>query len=280
LIVRPATQTDLDPIRVIANSYGTLATWSRRPDYIDHELATGTLTVCEAEGEVVGFGAVLARNGIAHLADLFISRDRVGQGIGKAILEATLSPNSRRVTFASNDPRALPLYMRFGMVPVAPLLYLKGSHDVALRVPDQEVTLRESTPAEVADLDRAASARRRREDLDFLAGHADCFSAVHRNEVIGYGFVRLVKAADGTATDAFVGPVGAPTAERSRLTAMALLRWSAEHATSVIVAVFGPHSLAPTLVDAGYRIEDIDTYMASSARLINLERYCPSAELG
>ena len=25
----------------------------------------------------------------------------------------------------------------------------------------------------------------------------------------------------------------------------------------------------------GYRIEDIDTYMASGTRLINLERYCP-----
>jgi hypothetical protein len=31
---------------------------------------------------------------------------------------------------------------------------------------------------------------------------------------------------------------------------------------------------------AGYRIEDIDTDMASRTRLINLERYCPSAEQG
>jgi len=279
LIVRPATHADVDPIRAIANSYGNLASWSRRPDYIDHELATATLTVCEAEGQVVGFGAVLERNGIAHLADLFISRDRLGQGIGRAILERSFSPGSRRVTFASNDPRALPLYMRLGMVPVAPLLYLKGSPEAASRLADPGVTLRDSTPVELADLDGVPSGRERPKDLDFLAGHARCFAAVHRKQVIGYGFVRLVEAG-GTALTAFVGPVGAATAKRSRLTAAALLRWSAEHATSAIVPVFGPHPAAASLVDAGYRIEDTDTYMASSTRLINLERYCPSAELG
>src|SRR6202011_4144023 len=280
LIVRPATHADLEPIRAIANSYGNLASWSLRPDYIDHELATGTLTVCEAEGEVVGFGAVLERNGVAHLADLFISRDRLGQGIGKVILERSFTPRSRRVTFASNDPRALPLYMRFGMVPVAPLLYLKGSPEAASRLADPGVTLRDSTPAEVADLDRVASGRERLQDLDFLGAHARCFSAVYRQRVIGYGFVRLVEGAGGTATTAFVGPVGAAIAEHSRLTVAALLRWSAEHAASAIVPVFGLHPAASSLADAGYRIEDIDTYMASSIRLINLERYCPSAELG
>src|SRR5437899_859701 len=279
LIVRPATHADVEPIRAIANSYGNLASWSRRPDYIDHELATATLTVCEAEGQVVGFGAVLERNGIAHLADLFISRDRLGQGIGRAILERSFSPGSRRVTFASNDPRALPLYMRLGMVPVAPLLYLKGSPEAASRLADPGVTLRDSTPVELADLDGVPSGRERPKDLDFLAGHARCFAAVHRKQVIGYGFVRLVEAG-GTALTAFVGPVGAATAKRSRLTGAALLRWSAEHATSAIVPVFGPHPAAASLVEAGYRIEDTDTYMASSTRLINLERYCPSAELG
>ena len=279
LIVRPATHADVEPIRAIAISYGNLASWSRRPDYIDHELATATLTVCEAEGQVVGFGGVLERNGIAHLADLFISRDRLGQGIGRAILERSFSPGSRRVTFASNDPRALPLYMRFGMVPAAPLLYLKGSPEAASRLADPGVTLRGSTPVELADLDGVPSGRERPKDLDFLAGHARCFAAVHRKQVIGYGFVRLVEAG-GTALTAFVGPVGAATAKCSRLTAAALLRWSAEHATSAIVPVFGPHPAAASLVDAGYRIEDTDTYMASSTRLINLERYCPSAELG
>ena len=169
--------------------------------------------------------------------------------------------------------------MRFGMVPVAPLLYLKGSPEAASRLADPGVTLRDSTPVELADLDGVPSGRERPKDLDFLAGHARCFAAVHRKQVIGYGFVRLVEAG-GTALTAFVGPVGAATANRSRLTAAALLRWSAEHATSAIVPVFGPHPAAASLVEAGYRIEDTDTYMASSTRLINLERYCPSAELG
>jgi GNAT superfamily N-acetyltransferase len=274
LIVRPATHPDLDSIRAIAESYGNLANWPRRPDYIDHELATGTLTVCELDGEVVGFGGVLERGEVAHLADLFVRRDQLGKGIGKAILERTLPAGSRRVTFASKDPRALPLYMRFGMVPVAPLLYLKGWLDAAARLVDSGVSLRESTAEEVADLDRVASGRDRRQDLEFVGAHGQCLGAIHRGRVIGYGFVRLVEG------DAFVGPTGAVTADGSRRTALALIHWAAEHATSCHIAAFGPHPAASALVDAGFRIEDMDTFMASDVRLIRLDRYCPSVELG
>ena len=60
MVVRAATEADLQPIRTIAQGYGNLVRWPQRPDYIDHELATGRLAVCEAQGEVVGFGASVA----------------------------------------------------------------------------------------------------------------------------------------------------------------------------------------------------------------------------
>jgi GNAT superfamily N-acetyltransferase len=280
VIVRPASEADLDSVHAIASSFGNLTSWPRRPDYIDHELATGTLTVCEGAGEVVGFGAVLERGGVAHLADLFVRRDQLGRGIGRAILERMLPMGSRRVTFASKDPRALPLYMRFGMKPIAPLLYLEGSAEAASTLPDPLVTLRESAPAEVAELDRVASGRARLQDLEFLGAHAQCLAAVYRKRVIGYGFVRLPETSDGGATHAFVGPTGAATAEASRRTALALLRWAAERASSCNLVVFGPHPVASALVGAGFQIEDMDTFMASDPRVIDPGRYCPSVELG
>ena len=50
MVVRAATEADLQPIRTIAQGYGNLVRWPQRPDYIDHELATGRLAVCEAQG--------------------------------------------------------------------------------------------------------------------------------------------------------------------------------------------------------------------------------------
>ena len=61
---------------------------------------------------------------------------------------------------------------------------------------------------------------------------------------------------------------------------MAVLRWAAEHASQMTIPVFGPHPATAILVAAGFRIEDMDTFMASRVGLIDLARYCPSMELG
>src|SRR5438105_13776912 len=101
LIVRAAVQADLEPVRSIADSYGNLAGWPQRPDYLDHELATATLAVCEEAGGVIRFGAVLRRAGSVHLADLCVTRERVRCGRGGAILPPQPRPGSARLTRAS-----------------------------------------------------------------------------------------------------------------------------------------------------------------------------------
>ena len=85
---------------------------------------------------------------VAHLADMFVARDRLGQGIGRRLLEAALPPDGVRITFASHDPRALPLYVRAGLRPLAPLLYLQGTGVVGAAVPPVRVGA-----TEVADRD-------------------------------------------------------------------------------------------------------------------------------
>ena len=172
MIVRPATEADLPHIRAIASSYGNLSSWPRRPDYLDHELKSATLRVCEVDGEVAGFGAVIERGGVAHLADLFVRPDQLGMGTGKALLNQLLPANGERVTFASNDPRAIPLYVRFGMSPIAPLLYLTARPHEVRRLEDPGVKLVESEPEALVGLDRTASGRERLQDLRFLQKEA------------------------------------------------------------------------------------------------------------
>lgn len=63
------------------------------------------------------------------LTDLFVDPVRHGTGIGRALLAALWPAEDRepaRFTFASHDPRAMPLYVRAGLIPYWPLLYLQA----------------------------------------------------------------------------------------------------------------------------------------------------------
>ena len=74
---------------------------------------------------MIAFAAVVERAGVAHLADLFVLPERFGQGIRGQLLAEILGDAAMRTTFASSDPRALPLYVRNGMIPLSPNLYLE-----------------------------------------------------------------------------------------------------------------------------------------------------------
>ncbi|HEX9343335.1 MAG TPA: GNAT family N-acetyltransferase, partial [Actinomycetota bacterium] len=128
-LVRPAEPGDLAAVRAIAAAYGNLRDWPQRPDYLDHELASGRLLVATDElGEegVVAFAGAYERGGVTHLGDLFVRPGLTGRGLGRRLLEAILPVDGELVTFASADPAAVALYCRFGMQPLAPLLYLRA----------------------------------------------------------------------------------------------------------------------------------------------------------
>ena len=79
------------------------------------------------DGGVVAFGSVLDTGLARMLADLFVEPGRLGQGLGRPLLTALFEDAPVRATFASGDPRALPLYVRAGMTPLWPCLYVEGA---------------------------------------------------------------------------------------------------------------------------------------------------------
>lgn len=260
----------------IARGYGGLTAWPRRPDYLDHERSTGRLLVTVEAERVLGFGAVLPRGTVTHLGDLFIRPDRVGAGLGTALLRALLADAAERTTYASSDPRALPLYVRFGMEPWWPLLYLKGDRAAALRLPPDELALVPAGPDAVAELDRAVSGRTRPADFRFLAEAGAALLIAP--SIRGYGSVRIVEV-DGRR-EAFVAPAGAASVGESARLLTALVRHAGERADVVHVPPFGPHPAVPALFAAGFQLEDRDTFMASRPTLIEPRCYVPSPEVG
>jgi GNAT superfamily N-acetyltransferase len=245
-------------VRRIATQFDLLSHWSGRPDFLDCEREYGRLAVAvNGTADLIAFGGALRRGGVTHLADLFVDRRYQSAGVGRALLDEVLDGAAARVTFASADPRAVPLYLRYGLVPRCPMYYLSGP---AVSGP---------TPVDIVDveavvpLDAAASGGERGDVLRWYAGLPGV--QVYGGPD-GYAFTRdrdgevLVGPAAGTET--VLGAAACRPGRTLRLT------------------LFGTHPLLPRLLAAGLRIGDTDTFLASDGELVPLNRYVPNPDLG
>jgi GNAT superfamily N-acetyltransferase len=282
--VRPATAADQEAVRAISAAYDNLRPWPDRPDFLDHELHEGRVAVAEWSGEVVAFGGTFDRGDVVYLADLFVRPDFVGHGAGSGILEALFDRGEVRLTAASGDPRALPLYARFGMRPLMPALYL---HATAGELGALDAIPEALAPAgyeAIAGIDAEVSGRPRPQEHAFLAScsGAEGFVLDDSGATAAYGWIRTVPidAGRGAERHAFAGPIGGRTeADMDRVTRALAVR-AAAGASHVHLLLLGPHPSLPSLLSAGFRLVDRDTWMCSRLDLVDGRRYAPSPELG
>jgi GNAT superfamily N-acetyltransferase len=264
--VREVGSAHLPALRAIATSYELLEHWPRRPDFLDCERELGRQLVALNGDSVVGFGGTFSRGTITHLADLFVARDSQSSGAGRALLGRLLAGSTNLVTFASSDRRALASYIRFGMVPRCPLYYLSGPARDAAGDP---TAVEPSTMDDVVSGDAAASGGTRPELLDWYAGRpgVQAYTAAD-----GYAVARVV------ADEVLIGPAGAGTPDGCARVVRAIAARYPDKRLRLLV--FGIHPLLPELLNAGLRIEDADTFLASAPDLVPLDRYVPHGDLG
>ena len=164
---------------------------------VDEGIGTG-----EPGGGVVAFGAVLDTGRCRMLSDLFVREDRLGRGLGRALLGDLFEDEPRRATFASADPRALPVYVRAGMTPLWVNLYLIGSPD-RLPAPDPALATRAATAGECAALELAWTGADRAVDHAFSAsqGEADVFVVERDGDPVAFGYARAKQVSDARALD-------------------------------------------------------------------------------
>ncbi|WP_308201390.1 GNAT family N-acetyltransferase [Sphaerisporangium perillae] len=290
-IVRVAVDADMPGVREVASRFETLDDWTDMPDFLDAERAFGTLVVGEVDGRIVGFGGVLRRGQVSHLGDLYVLPDHQSSGVGRKILDRLLPTGTPRVTFASDDPRALGLYVRQGMRPVCPLLYLtspppedSGSQGAEARgkeAPDEPAArgpvdgprAEKGEPPgmrEAGRLDARLTGGDRTGTLSWYAGLPGV--TLHLTGR-GYALARLV------GEDLEVGPAGGETPQDC---ADAVLAAVGAHpgVEEVQVAVPGVHPLLPQLLEAGWEIDDMDTFMTTEPGPVWLDRYLPHPDLG
>ncbi|WP_204041622.1 GNAT family N-acetyltransferase [Acrocarpospora phusangensis] len=254
-------------MRKIATRFGLLSTWCGTPDFLDAERFFGRLLLASDDaGAELGFGGTLRRGSLTHLGDLFVLPERQSSGVGRALLTDLLGHDEPRMTFASSDPRAVALYVRHGLFPWTPLLYLKG--------PTAGLPKREVRPAgadDITALDAEASGGARHATLAWYAGLPGV--AIYATDG-GYAALRR------TDDEVTVGPAGGNTPQECANAVLGALAVSP--ARNARIAVPGTHPLVGILLAAGWRIADMDTLMGDDASrgLVHPDRYIPNPDIG
>ena len=272
--IRTATIDDLAAIREILIAHGNdgpVVVADIVGPYLVHLIGRGGARVALLGEEIVGFGAAIDTGRSVHLADLFVRPDRLGQGIGRPLLASALDGATVRTTFASEDPRALPLYVRAGMQPLWASLYVQGPSAALPLVP----ALRTETaaPARLAALEREWTGAERSGDHAFWGTMpaGDAFVVLERDTVQAFGYARVRQAAPIRVLDRLVIH---PDADPVAATLVALAR--AGRGGPVLTCLLGPHPVLRSLLEAGFRIVDRDQFLTSEPDLVDPARLIPN----
>jgi GNAT superfamily N-acetyltransferase len=123
----------------------------RHNPWFAHVLRTGSMMVAILEERVVGFAGYRPLPEAGAVSDCFVIPDYQGKGAGTALLKALLPAGRGVMTLASDDPKALSLYRRFGMTKVTMCDYLVGD---AAQVEPGGVEIEETDRYPVTPADR------------------------------------------------------------------------------------------------------------------------------
>src|SRR5215831_12895335 len=250
--LRTATSADAVGIGHVSAAAGQPSTDSGADaSYVEHLLSHGTVLVAETDGRISGWGATVTTPSVCCSPICSSTPAWQGMGIGRRIL-AGLWPDVGalgRFTFSSQHTHALPVYVRAGLLPRWPLLYITGQPDRT----EPDFAVSRTSPAGAAAADRQLTGGEDRS--------ADYRYWLHHG---GHGVIvadgpRLVAA--GAATDATLHHLAVGD-ERDAEPALRSVLGSLPG--PLMLCLPGPHPALIGLVRHGYRIEDWDLAMATT----------------
>jgi GNAT superfamily N-acetyltransferase len=276
--VRPAVDADIPAITTIFEANDEPVSWPDvpRPPYVEHLLTRPRtrVVVGELDGVVAGLAATIEVGTPERrfLSDLYVDPARQSRGLGRAMLAEAFGDARERMTFSSSDKRALSSYIRSGMQPWWPLLYVEidagglGSHDTGVQGMPVDVAEASRLVMRWTGIDRTA-------DFAFFARLPDAagFAVLIDGQVAAVGWARRELAAPGRWLD---HTSFAPDADPVR-TALGILR-TASRGERLGAAIPGPHPAVAPLFEYGVRFDGSDTFCATDRDLIDPARIFPS----
>jgi len=236
------------------------------PVYYRHLLQHGRVVVAEASEIVVGYAAVIDVDGSQHLSDLFVHQDVRGHDVGRQLLDAVWKDGpTPRQTFSSLHPAALPLYVRSGMTPRWPLLYLHGAPE---RLPASSLVVEPCGATVAASHEAEWLGWDRRVEYGYWSGRpeAQIFSVLDGTTTIAVGCAVNIRGVHSLGRLAYGDPSDACAA------VVAAARWCGD---DVMLAVPGENPSVPMLIESGWRYIEHDLYCASEPDLIDPRSLLP-----
>ena len=277
--VRPADAGDVPALAAILAANDEPMDWPDLPGlgwpYLEHLVRRARTAVTVLDDIVVGFGGSVpvGRDDVRFVTDLFVDPLRQSRGAGRALLSSVLEGAAGRMTFSSSDERALGLYIRAGMRPWWPLLYV----EIAAAALDDASPGLETVAASVEETARISHAWTGIDptaDFEHYASlpEASGFLVRHAASVAAVGWARRErKRSDGRWLDhASIAPDADPLRA-----ALGVFR-AAAAGERLVTAVPGPHPVLATLLERGARIAGRDQFCATDPGLLDPVRVLPN----
>lgn len=287
MIFRPALETDLRAMYEVFYQNEILDTPhppapGDTPSYLHHVLQTGTLYVAEQDGVILAFAGAITRGNISFLTDLFVQPTHQSGQLGQTLLRSVLPQDDLiHCTVSSSDPRALALYIRSAMRPQWPYFALqreKASKKIPL-TSDVEIIKADPGDPELVRWDTQINGRLR--PLEHLywvrEQHAIPLWFRRRQQVVGYGYLRLGAGTILHPNACMLGPIGVKTPEDATACVLAAMNLGLEHAEELHIDVPGPHPALTPLLESGFHIAYVDTFVSSTPTpFFDAQCYIPS----
>lgn len=287
MIVRPAGENELSQIYKVfyhneVREIPQPPAPGDPPAYLRHVLQTGTLFVAEQDGVVLAYAGAITRGGITFLTDLFVHPDHQSSQLGKALLRPVLPEDGLiHCTVSSSDPRALALYIRAGMRPQWPYFALRLEKPMQERPTMLSLEISEADPndQELIDWDSQISGRRRPLEHAFWVREQRAVPLWFRrdHQIVGYGYIRLHAGTLWHPQACALGPLGVKAAEDAADCTLAAVNWALQRADVLSIEAPGPHPCLAPLLERGFRISYVDTFLSTADMLFfNARCYIPS----
>jgi GNAT superfamily N-acetyltransferase len=252
-----------------------LESWTLRAAWVGHLASTAAEDwVAEApDGQVIGWAQSIERDGMLELTKFFVDPTAQSKGVGRGLLERAfpLGRCHTRTIVATQDPRAVALYLRFGVGFAASTVELGGRPRPATVRSDLAIERvgpgdRDAAERSVMELERVLLGHTRREDTRFLLTERPAWLARREGRVVGMAF--------GLAVDA-CGPIGAlDPADVPAL--MATVETDAADRGMAELGFTVPMSNSAAIEHAfarGFRLDSWFGLVLSSSQEMQLDRY-------
>jgi len=253
-----------------------------------HASSNGRVLVAELRSEIVGYASVIERNRTRILSQLFVLEEIQSRGIGKLLFDR-IDPvdGTERLLLASDDMRAVALYIRSGYVPAWPVYSLQIGAEMLASFRDHGLTSRPAVVDErFVEFEAGVSQRLRQQDLTFWLDSTGAMPYLHYKDeqLVGFGWISdpltggMARWLEDDST-LHVGPIGAVSIGDSIDCVAATLELVGElfPGRDATVEIGGPHPALPRLLRSGARITNAELAMATNIRILgDPERYVPS----